>query len=64
VWSPNGRRIAFASNRVLSPANPERLVGGGHGPHELSMYTMRVNGSADLKLVAQRGEQADPTGWS
>lgn len=63
VWSPDGRYIAFASNRGVSAAEPDRLTGGGHGRHELSVYVMRADGS-DLRQVVEGRMSADPTGWS
>ena len=62
VWSPDGSRIVFVSDRTADPAERARWVADGNGPFEQSIFVMNADGS-DPRLLVQGKDFASPTSW-
>jgi len=59
AWSPNGRRIAFASNR----AHPEVACEGSHPRCDYDIYVMNADGSNVRRLTDDPASEREPA-WS
>jgi Tol biopolymer transport system component len=59
AWSPNGRRIAFASNR----AHPEQACEGLNPRCDYDIYVMSYDGSNVRRLTDSQASDRDPA-WS
>ena len=59
AWSPNGRRVAFASNR----AHPERSCEGLNPHCDYDIYVMNAEGSNVVRLTGSPASDRDPA-WS
>jgi Tol biopolymer transport system component len=59
AWSPNGRRIAFASNR----AHPEQACEGLSPRCDYDIYVMSADGSNVKRLTNSLGSDREPA-WS
>ena len=62
VWSPDGRWIAFASDREATPAQREKNQSGEAPWSGLSTYVIRADGS-EVTLLLQ-GDAAIPVPWT
>ena len=59
AWSPNGRRIAFASNR----AHPEVACEGSHPRCDYDIYVMSADGTNVRRLTDDPANEREPA-WS
>ncbi|HXY72555.1 MAG TPA: hypothetical protein VEM41_08430 [Actinomycetota bacterium] len=63
VWSPDGSRIAFASDRCANPADVRAWIRRGDGPWLRCVYVMNADGSRVHEVFRRGSFYSAPTGW-